>query len=210
MQLFSRRIQMVGQPAKYMAYAIDMRAYVTEQTGRDIALWSAVFGAPVGTLMYAIRVEGIADYRAMSTKLLEDATYHEKIAAGAEFVGGPAEDTIATPIHGELGEESPPVGAMAQITTAQIANGQYEQAFGWGVEMAQHAESVTGVPTMFLAGNFGPFGTVTWIGVTADAAAVDAANQALWADAEYMKRLGAAGELFVPGSGLQALATRVA
>jgi hypothetical protein len=210
MQLFSRRVLMAGPPSRIMEYATDMRAYVTDRTGREIALWQGVFGGPVGTFVYAMRVEGLADYRALSASLLGDSGYHQKIASGADLMAGPAEDTLATPIHGELGNESPPVGAFAQITTAVIANGHYEEAFGWGVDMAQHVESITGVRTMFLANVFGAFGSVTWIAVTPDAEGVDAANQAMWSDSEYMKRLGDASHLFLPGSGHEALVTRIA
>ncbi len=193
-----------------MEYVTDMREYVAGSTGRDIALWSGMFGGPVGTFVYATRVAGVGEVQAMMAEIGGDSTYLEKAAAGADLVAAPSEDSLAVPIHGELGEESPPVGAVAQITTATIANGRYAEGFAWGVEMAQHGSSVTGIPTMFLANRFGAFGAVTWIGVSADGASVDAANDALWSDAEYMQRLGAAGDLFAEGSGHQALVTRIA
>ena len=91
-----------------------------------------------------------------------------------------------------------------------IANGAYEEAFAWGADMAEYAAGLTGVPEMFLASQFGAFGAVSWIAVAPDAATVDRANAALNGDAEYMKRLGAAKDLFLPGSGMQGLVTRVA
>ena len=211
MKLFSRRVHMVGPPADTMAYAIDMCAFVNEKVGREIALWSALFGAPLGSMMYTMRVEGVADLATATEKLLAEPDYHAKIAAGAAFVGGmPAEDSIGTPIRGELGGESPPVGTYAAVTTAQIANGKYADAFGWAVEVAQQVESTTSLPTMVISSQYGPFGTVNWIAAGADATAVDAANEALMGDESYMKMLGAAGDLFVPGSGQQALIRRIA
>lgn len=210
MQLFTRRVQLAGPPARLMEYVTDMQSYVSGLTGRDIALWSGMFGGPVGTFVYATRVAGVGEVQAMMAEVMGDATYLEKVTGGADLVAAPSEDSLGVPIHGELGEESPPVGSVAQITSATIANGKYAEAFGWGVEMAQYGESLTGVPTMFMANRFGPFGSVSWIGVQADGAAADAANDALWADAEWMKRLGAAGDLFVEGSGHQALVTRIA
>lgn len=210
MKLFSRRIQLVGPPAETMAYATDMCAYVNDKVGREVALWSAVFGAPLGSMMFAMRVEGVADLAAVSEGLLADPEYHARIAAGAAFSGAPAEDAIGTPIRGELGDQHPPVGTYASVTTAQIANGKYADAFGWAVEVAAHVESTTGTPTMVLSSQYGPFGTVNWIAAGGDAAAVDAANAALMGDADYMTMLGAAGDLFVPGSGQQALIRRVA
>lgn len=211
MKLFSRRVHMVGPPAETMAYATDMCAFVNERVGREIALWSAVFGVPLGTMMFTMRVEGVADLTAATGALLADPEYHAKIAAGAAFAGAmPPEDSLGTPIRGELGSAAPPVGTYAAVTTAQISNGKYAEAFGWAVEVAEQVESTTGMPTMVLASQYGPFGTVNWIAAGADAAGVDAANAALMADEGYMKMLGAAGELFLPGSGQQALIVRVA
>lgn len=210
MKLFSRRVHLVGPPAETMAYATDMCAYVTDKIGREVALWAAGFGAPLGTMLFSMRVEGIADLSASTEGLMADPEYHAKLAAGAQFTGAPAEDALGTPIRGELGNESPPVGAYAAVTTAQIANGKYADAFGWAVEIAGHVESVTGTPTMVLSSQYGAFGTVTWIGAVADAAAVDASNDALMGDEGYMTMLAAAEDLFVPGSGQQVLIQRIA
>jgi hypothetical protein len=57
---------------------------------------------------------------------------------------------------------------------------------------------------------FGTFGAVSWIGISADAAAADAASAAMESDAAYIEKLGAVGDLFVPASGNRAVATRVA
>ena len=57
---------------------------------------------------------------------------------------------------------------------------------------------------------YGTFGTLNWTGVSADAAAADALGNALNADADYLAKISASGDLFVEGSGLQILATRVA
>ena len=45
-------VHLVGPPRETMAYATDMRSYVADKTGRDIALWSPMFGAPIGTLFW--------------------------------------------------------------------------------------------------------------------------------------------------------------
>jgi spermidine/putrescine-binding protein len=102
------------------------------------------------------------------------------------------------------------VGSFAALTSAIMANGSYEAAIGWGFDMAEHASKVTGIPTTFAMPQYGPFGAVVWIAVTEDAAAADAGNAALNGDADYIKKLGAAGDLFVEGSGMRMLATRIA
>lgn len=209
MDLFSRRVMTAGPPADVLAYAVDMRNYVAEKTGQDIGLWSAGFGAPVGAMAYTMRVDGVAGLQAITSSFVEDPEYHAKLAKGRDFIAAPSEDSLAHPIHGGDGDP-PPVGSVAMVTTAVIGNGAYAQAIQWGVEMAQHAESVTGMPTAFMMSAFGTFGQVSWIGISPDAAAVDAAGEKLNSDADYINKLGAVGDLFVPGSGHRSLLTRVA
>jgi hypothetical protein len=209
MQLFTRSVLMTGAPAEIMTYAAGMCSYVSEKTGRQVGLWSGGFGGPLGAMVYAAHVEGLADLNSMGTALMEDPAYHAKLAAGAHLAAGPAMDDLARPIHGELGEP-PPVGSIATVTRAVIANGKYMEAVGWGVEMAQLVEKLSGAPTSFLMSGYGTFGTVIWISVVADGAAADAAAAAVENDADYIGRLAAVGDLFIPGSGHRSMATRVA
>ena len=209
MQLFTRRVHLVGPPRETMAYAADICGYVADKTGRDIALWSAMFGAPIGTMFFTVRVDGLADLQAATASFLDDDQYHEKLAAGREFASGPAEDSLGTPLYGELGDP-PPVGSYAQVTSAVIAAGKYAEAFAWGADVAGYVSKLSGVPSMFLAGQFGAFGNVTWIGVAPDLETVDRSMATVNADAGYVERLGAATDLFVDGSGQQGLLVRVA
>ena len=201
---------MAGPQADVMAYATDIRAYVAGKTGEDIGLWSVVFGAPIGTMSFTARVDGLAGLQAMTATFIDDAEYHAKLAAGRDFVAAPSEDSLAEPLHGDMGGDPPPVGSMAVVTTAVVGNGAYAEAIGWGIDIAQHAEKVSGMPTVFLMNNYGTFGQVTWIGIAADAAAADAAGAAINADADYVAKLGGARDLFVPGMSHRALLSRVA
>ena len=209
MDLFSRQVMLVGAPTAYMAYATEMREYVSNKLGQDVGLWAAAFGAPRGAMSYTARVEGIAGVQAMNAQLIGDADYMSKLAAGAALGGGPAQDNLLQLLHGEVGE-SAPVGSVATVTTAVVANGAYAEAVAWGIEMAQLVETVAGTPTMFGMSAFGTFGQVTWINVAADGAAADAAGNAVNGNADYMGRLSAIGDLFVPSSGHRSLAIRVA
>lgn len=209
MQLFSRRVVLTGPPLAYMEYATKIRDHASEKIGRDIGLWAGLFGGPIGTMLFTAHVEGVADLRAATEGLMADEDYHKLLEHGRQFMAAPAEDQLGVPIYGELADEMPPVGSYAQVVTATVSPGMYEQAIAWGVEIAQHVEGVTGVPELVMMGQFGEFGTMTWAAVTEDAAAVDRANAAMNSDEGYMKRLGEARELFVPGSGVQGLLNRI-
>jgi hypothetical protein len=210
MHLFSRAVQFVGPMPEVMAYATDIRQYVSDKAGQDIGLWQVGFGAPLGSMVFTARVNGVAGAMELSSTFADDAEYHAKLAKGAQFRGGPTMDSLGEPIHGDMDGDPPPVGSIASVTSAQIATGKYADAFGWGVEVAQHIEKVSGVPMAFLQSVFGQFGAVTWIAVYPDAAAADAANAAVNGDEGYMKMIGDIGGMFVEGSGSQSMVVRVA
>ena len=209
MQLFTRQLMTAGPEAEAGAWAAEMAAVVSAKMGTEVALWAAGFGAPIGAFAFTIRVEGIADLMAKAAPLDGDADYQAKLAKGADIMVGPPQDSLATPLHGDLGDP-PPVGAMAVVTNAVIANGQYAEAVGWGIDVAQHVTTLTGMPVGLMMQEYGTFGQLTWIGIGADAAAIDASAAATNGDAEYIKKMSAAGNLFVPGSGQRSLVTRVA
>jgi len=209
MQLFTRQLMTTGPEAEAGVWAAEMAAAVSAKMGTEVSLWAAGFGAPIGAFAFTIRVDGIADLMAKAAPLADDADYLAKLAKGADLVVGPPQDSLATPLHGDLGDP-PPVGAMAVVTNAVIANGQYAEAVGWGIDVAQHVTTLTGMPVGLMMQEYGTFGQLTWVGIAADAAAVDASAAATNGDAEYIKKLSAAGNLFVPGSGHRSLVTRVA
>jgi hypothetical protein len=209
MQLFTRSVSLVGPLADVTGFAMGMRDHVSNKLGREVALWNVLFGAPVGTMVYSARVDGIADMQTIGQTLIADPEYHERLATGRALSAGPPADSLATPIYGELGDAPPPVGSVAVVTTAAIANGKYAEAIKWGIEIAQLVEGVSGAATMFLMQDYGAFGHVTWIGVTPDAASADAAGQKVNADPGYLDKLSAVGELFAEGSGHRALLARV-
>jgi hypothetical protein len=123
MFLFSRTLLLTGPPAESGAYAADVRQYVADVTGRDLALWAVSFGAPLGTMVFSMRVGGIADLQSLGAQLLADAEYHKRLAAGRDFVTTPAVDMLARPLLGDLDGDAPPVGSVATVTTATMAGG---------------------------------------------------------------------------------------
>ena len=107
---------MVGNPAAFTAYAVEMRSFVSDKVGQEIGLWAAAFGAPRGAMSYTAHVDGVAGAQAMSEKLVGDADYIAKLAGGVAFTGAPAQDNLSQRIHGEL-TEHPPVGSVATVTS---------------------------------------------------------------------------------------------
>ncbi len=209
MKLFSRQVMTGGPRDAALAWATEIRAAASAGMGAEVSLWAGGFGTPLGAMAFTARVEGIADLTARTAPMMADPAYSALVAKGAEFTVAPPQDSLATPLHGQLGE-APPVGSFAVVTNAQIANGKYAEAVGWGIDVATHVTSLTGMPVGLMMQEYGPFGVLTWVGIGADAAAVDASAAATMGDADYIAKMSASGDLFIPGSGSRVLLNRIA
>jgi hypothetical protein len=81
---------------------------------------------------------------------------------------------------------------------------------GWGVDMAQHASSVTATPVLLLVNAYGDFGGMAFISTVADMGVADSSADALQGDSDYIAKIGASSGLFVDGSAHQSLLQRLA
>ena len=210
MHVLTRVATLAGAPRAATSWAMEATAYVNGRMDRAVGLWAVQFGLPVGTVAWSTVVDGLADLQSAFAWMETDDEYHALLERGAEYMTTPPADQLREVVYGELADAPPAIGSVSTLTTAQIANGRYEEAMTWGAEMAAHVKQVTGMPTMFLADQFGPFGQVTWISGAPDLAAADAARQAVNTDLDYIKRIGDIGDMFIPGSGRQSIATRIA
>ena len=211
MYLFQRMVTLRGGVRKPIGWAVEMNKLVNDVGGVEVGLWSTVFGFPLGTVLWSVRVDSRAQLAQLTAKLMADDAYHSLVDKGQEFVTAPGQDTLRQLIHAESPSPTPPpVGASATVITATPNSGQIAKALAWGVEITTIYSRVTGTPASFFADAYGTFGQLTWITPHADVAAADAANDALQANPEYLASIDGAGSLFVPGSGIQTLASRIA
>ena len=178
MYLFTRNVLHAGPPAEAGAYAVEMRQFVADATGREVGLWRAVFGAPLGSMTYTMQVDGLADF-AGSAPLLADPAYHARLAAGATSWAAPVVDRLLRPILGELGD-MPPVGAVAAVTTATSPPVTYggSDRLGHRHRPARRRASAA-CPWRSSTSELRPFGAVSWIAVAAGHGAAEAAGKAV-------------------------------
>lgn len=212
MFLHIREVVVRGDPRRTLELAARARELVQAKSGLRLSLWAAVTGAPVGTLYYTSFVQSRAEDDAASTTLLADDEYLELLAEADQYLAAPPQDSLLEILHASGGEyRSAPVGSVATMYRAQIANARYGKASQWGVEMSELASEITGNPGLFVRGTEGgPFGAVGWLSTVADMAAADAANEALAKDSRYLAKLDEMGDLFVPGSGAGTVSKRIA
>lgn len=210
MYLFSRTVTLKGDPRQTMPFAVAMCELVNRKIDLQVSLWMAVFGAPVGTLHYTTLVHSHAEFEAATASLLTDDEYLEKGAQGEKYLDGPIEDQMVEILHNSGTYRRAEVGWIGNVVTAQVSNARFGAAINWSIEMADLATEITGNPGMFGRATAGPFGSVGWISVVPDMAALDWANEALGKDARYLAKLDHMGDLFLPGSGRTEVTRRIA
>ena len=179
MYLFSRRARLSG--AKFresIAWAINVTEKVAQTTGLQVGLWSQTFSPAVGTLAWSTFVPDLGALEAANDKLMVDDGYNALIDRGNEFViPGSIDDALGVIIHGQP-DTNRQVEYVA-VVRSTIANGQLARGMALGTEIAQQAEAVTGLPTLFLADATGNYGGVRWVTAFANVAELERAEMAL-------------------------------
>jgi hypothetical protein len=211
MYLYSRTVQLTGDPRQSIPMAIGMAEFVNKKSDLQVSLWRTVLGAPVGTVGYSAFVQSHAHLDATVSSLLADPDYLERVAEAQPYIAAPPQDQLVEILH-NAGREyrRAEVGWIANLVSAQVANARFGAAMKWSIEIADLVAEITGNPTIFGRSVAGPFGTVGWITAVADMAAVDLANEALNKDPRYLAKLDEMSDLFLPGSGQTSLLRRIA
>lgn len=193
-----------------MAWAVEARERVSDKTGLDISLYGTALGQPVGTFTWATMVDNRSHLTSATEELLGDDDYLEMVERSGELFDGNGEDCLRMILQmdGVDLDNDPP--AMTQGWSAQIAQGQLDHATDWATDMGTYVHELTGAPMVTLSDSYGGFGTLTWFALFDSAQHADEINEKLVADAEWVKRINYAEDLFIPGSGMIWLSRRIA
>jgi hypothetical protein len=211
MLLYSRTLALRGPQAETMAWAAEVTAHVNSTTKLDVGCWMGLYGVPIGSLAWVAAVDGHAEIAEEGAKLAGDAAFASLVNRAAEWVVAPPQDSLRAVVSGGRGEGGPPaVGSVAAVTTANVALGKVAEAMAWSVEMADYVTRLTGNTVSLYRDLYGPFGSISWIGIASDMAAVDKETELISNDEGYLTRIAGAGDLFVPTSGNAGLMVRIA
>lgn len=210
MYIFSRSARLgAGDVREQMAWAVSATEKVNQISEVPFRLWTRVFSAGLGTLVWATSVESLSQLEALDDKLMADDAYLDLVAQAAKYSSGEAiNDGLVQIIHSE-GQPDLDLTRYVTITTAAAAPGQIAQAAVVGVELCQKGYELTGAPTAFGASLTGPYGTFGWIGSAQSIEELERANQAL-ADPAFVGLVDEkASQCFVSGSADQHILRRV-
>ena len=179
------------------AFAVEAGARASAITGQEIFVWSTIFSPDAPTVSWSARIEHLADLVAMDDALFADEGFAQLVEDNDGLFVGPTSDIVSQVVHGA---PSGPPKTYVQANRAVCANGSIGEAMGIGVEIADVATRITGVPVIFVAAVAGTYGAVGWISSVDELADVEAANQALVTNDEWVKLLDRAGHAFAPGA----------
>jgi hypothetical protein len=189
--------------AEHLVKAMEWTGEITEMgrkvTGTQIDAWSAVLSPELGTVVWSMWAESMAQIQGAGDQLAADSAYLKLVEKGADYFDGPAADGLATLVHGELNLDDNSAEYVG-VATATLATGQLQTGVAAGIEIADHVTKVTGDNTLFVVNSTGIFGGVAWITPAADVTALDAGESALMADAEWLPLLDRVGGSFNPGA----------
>jgi hypothetical protein len=180
------------------ASAVESTRHAAATTGLEVVPWTGVYGLPLGTVVYSVRVETQSAIAAALTTLVD---------SGRTLDDGPGQDAIGELVSSAGAGES--TARFASVVLAQCAPGRIAEATAWGVDVLSHASKATGLDGLFLRGLYGPWASLVWISLAESMEEIDDSAAALAADPTYVERIDDAGPLFIPGSASQRLLRRL-
>ena len=180
-----------------VAAAVEAGARASTITGLQVFVWSTMFSAPVGTVVWSCRVDQLDDLITAQDALFASDEFDKFIRDRDELFVGSLADTVSQVIHGAP-TEGP--GAFIQTVAAVCANGSLSEGMHTAIELADAAKRVTGRSTMVVTPVAGTYGAMGWITSFDDLASMQAANDKLTADADWLKLVDRAGHVYAPGT----------
>jgi hypothetical protein len=197
MYLFARtRTIAPAHGREAIAAAVEAGAKAGEITGLKIFVWTSIFSAEVGTVLWSCRVDSLAALEAADDALMASDDFNTFITDRDHLFTGPIEDTVSQVVHGAPTGEP---GQYVQVARAVCAHGSLGEGMAMGVELAETAARITGITTMFVTSVAGSYGAVGWLTSVPDLGALETATAALAADADWLKLIDRAGHAYQPG-----------
>jgi hypothetical protein len=200
MYLFTRAGRLApGAIREGMSFVTAITERVHQDTALDVHTWGASMSPELGTVVWATFVERLEDLEAAEDKLAVSEQYLDLAIQGSTLFAGPLRDGLATIVSGQI-DQSGPLPSYVTVARATAANGKLSEAMAAGVEIAETATRITGVPTSFMVDATGAYGGCRWNTGHPDIASVERAEAALMADQSWLALLDRVGTAYQAGA----------
>jgi hypothetical protein len=210
MYLFSRTARLrPGDTRESMAWALGITEKVNQITSLDIGLWTTVLSPGVGTLSWSTVVENLTQLEDAEAKLMVDDGYLDLLDQGARFSSGEAiNDVVGQIISGELDPSRKPTHAA--VVEAELAPGGFAKGIEAGIEIADRATKLSGLPTVFMIASTGTYGGVAWLTTASSLEALERGEQATNGDPDFIRYIDeVASKVYQPQGTTQTLFRRI-
>lgn len=196
MYLFARsRAVNPARGREAVAMAIEAGTRGSEIIGFPVFTWTTVLSQSLA-VMWSARVEHLDELIAADDALAASDEFMNWLGENDGLFAGPFQTTVSNVVHGA---PTGPPAAFIQVTQATCANGSVSEGMAMGVELAETAGRISGLTTMFVSLVAGRFGGVGWLTGFDDLAALEAANDTLLANNDWLKLVDRAGHVYQPG-----------
>jgi len=209
--LFTRSLRLgQGNLLDSMAWSVKITEKVNAISETPVALWTPVMSPEIGRLTWTAVVEDLSALSTMEEKLMADSGYLDLVEEGAKFTSGEGvTDGLISYVHAD--REGVATAQYSTVVRAVVAPGAFVSGITLGVEIAQRAKAITGRPTSFGTSQTGTYGEVGWIALYDTIDQVQAASEALAADADFAALLDAkASKAYLAGVSNQSINRKVA
>jgi hypothetical protein len=207
--LFTRSIRVSGNLVDSMSWSARITEKVNQIAEMPITLWQPIMSPQINTLNWVAVVDDLAALTATDEKLMADSTYLDLAAEGAKFNAGTGvDDQLMQYVHAD--RDGADTAQYASVVRAILQPGAFVEGVTLGVEIAQRAKAVTGRPVSFGQATTGTYGEVAWISLYDSIEQVQAAEEAIGADADFVALLDSrASKAYLAGQATQALARKI-
>lgn len=207
MYLFSRNAKAApGKALEAMAAAVEIGQKASAVSGLDIQTWNHRFGHPVGSVSWTCRVDSHADFLAATEKMYADTTYLEMEQAISDLIVEGEGDAFLEMI---AGAPSDTPARFYTTTRGTIAAGKLADAMEFCVGMTDYILTSVGRSGGFFSSAYGGWADIAWLIGHDTIEQVDEMRAWQGSDAEYLKRVDSAADLFVVDSGHNGLVERI-
>lgn len=199
-----------GSVPESLTWATSMTEKVNAVADIDVSLWMTVMSPESGRITWTAVVEDLSALTVTDEKLVADDGYLALAKEGSQHsTERGVEDGLVRLVH--LDPEGIDTAQYSRVVRAVLAPGSYVTGTELGVEIAQRAKATTGRPTSFGASQSGDYGEVGWITLFDSIDQVQAATEAMAADAGMAKLLDdKASGAYLAGHSTQTISRKIA
>lgn len=163
MYLFYRSARLgPGSAHEEMAWSVSITEKVNQISEAKFNLWTPFMSPGVNTLVWTTYVEDLAVLEATNDKLIADSGYMMLLEQSARYASNDAiNDGLSQLIVSDL-DPNAPEPSYVNVVSARLAPGGYTKGIEVGIEIAERAKKITGVPVSFGMDMTGNYGGLSW------------------------------------------------